>query len=131
MKANLILTGERACYNFVMFNRPERQVPERPEKRNISMRKIPMLGAAVIFVALGGIDANAANPNVLPSSQYSILGYDAAPAATAPKPTMEGRAAYTAVDPYRLGNGYVDYKSVGLSSDPEDCNRGCAASNGP
>ena len=47
----------------------------------------------------------------------------------------EWRAEYKAAQsnvrqPTSQGVGYPDYRSVGLSDNPDDCNRGCALSNG-
>jgi len=98
------------------------------------MRKISILGTAAIFLALGGIEAKADNPYVHSPSRHAIMGHQAAPRAKARRFTTRGpanwRAEYKDVQPDAPWNGYVDYKSVGLSDNPEDCNRGCAVSNG-
>ena len=44
--------------------------------------------------------------------------------------TTDGRAQYMDVQRNAHWNGYVDHKSVGLGDNSEDCNRGCAISNG-
>jgi hypothetical protein len=46
----------------------------------------------------------------------------------APAPLTERRAAAINMVP-APGGGYVDYKSVGLSGNPADCNMGCAVTN--
>jgi len=94
------------------------------------MRNMLVIGTAAAALALGAVSdaANASNPNVPSWSPYAIMD---APSAGAPAPaTPESRAAF--VDPNKANamNGFVDYKSVGLSSDPNDCNNGCAVSNG-
>jgi hypothetical protein len=88
------------------------------------MRKIMMLAMTTSLVALGAIAANAGSPNTLPKSHHAVAGRQV----TLRKPASsmrEGRAAY--VGPW---NAYPDYKSVGLSDNPDDCNDGCALSNG-
>jgi hypothetical protein len=52
------------------------------------MHKILLLGAVAISVLFGAIEANASNPNVLPSSPYAIMRDGA---------QVEGRAAYSEV----------------------------------
>jgi hypothetical protein len=91
-----------------------------------------MLVLATATVALAVVAtnnaANAANPNVPSWSPYAILD---APSARAPAPaTAERRAAFVDPDKANAMDGFVDYRSVGLSSDPNDCNDGCALSNG-
>ncbi len=90
------------------------------------MSNLLMLGTVTAALAVGafGGAANAANPNVPSWSPYTLIQVPAAPA------MGEGRAAL--VGPAWAGpaNGFVDYKSVGLSSNPDDCNNGCAVSNG-
>jgi hypothetical protein len=89
------------------------------------MRKISMLGTLAIFLALGGVEANAA----ISEAPYLKTNHRATYHAMMHAPMREGRAAY--VSPGGLWNGPVDYKSVGLSDNPDDCNNGCALSNGP
>jgi hypothetical protein len=106
------------------------------------MRKILMLATAAIAVNVGGIEANAGNPNVPSWSPYAVMGHDPAPSAIGARRMSEGRAAYTNLSPagspvrsaYTLSNpeGPLNdyYKDVGLSDDINDCNKGCAAGNG-
>ncbi|WP_158814319.1 hypothetical protein [Methylocapsa sp. S129] len=96
------------------------------------MRTMLMLATAAAALAFGAVSdtANAVNSNVPSWSPYAIMGDSAAPRATAPRPMIERRAADENVSPMGAANGYVDYKSVGLSGNPEDCNKGCAVSNG-
>lgn len=106
------------------------------------MRKMLVIATAAVAVTLGGAAANAANPNVPAWSPYAIMGYGAAPAAIKPGPMIWGRAADTNASPgsapvpsrYTLHNpeGPLNdyYKGVGLSDDRNDCNNGCALSNG-
>jgi hypothetical protein len=90
------------------------------------MRNFLVLGTVTATLAISalGAPANAANPNVPSWSPYTMIHVPAW------RPTSEGRAA--SVGPAWAGpaNGPVDYKSVGLSSNPDDCNNGCAVSNG-
>ena len=86
------------------------------------MRTFSMLATAAVFIALAGVEANAGNPNVPSWSPYAIMDVGASSPAAKPRAMVEHRAAY--VNP----NGApVDYKSVGLSGNREDCNSGCAA----
>jgi hypothetical protein len=92
------------------------------------MNKMMVLGTTAIFVALGGVEANAGNPNVPSWSPYAIMGYDATHPTMKFEPMIEGRSSYTNENLEGPLNDY--YKGVGLSDNPEDCNRGCAVSNG-
>ena len=95
------------------------------------MRNLLVLGTAAAALAFGAVNdaANASNPNVPSWSPYAIIGYGAAPRTIALRPMIERRAA-AVISPDSAASGYVDYKSVGLSDNPEDCNNGCAVSNG-
>jgi len=90
------------------------------------MRNVLMLGTvtAVLVVSAFSGAANAANPNVPSWSPYTMIQVPAAP------PMVEGRAAFVGPTWAGPGNGPVDYKSVGLSDNPDDCNKGCAVSTG-
>jgi hypothetical protein len=89
------------------------------------MRKIAMLGVAALALALGGTCANATTADLYRGkAAHRVIHH-----ATA-RPMFEGRAAYAPVSPYGSWSGPVDYKSVGLSDNPDDCNKGCALSNG-
>ena len=100
------------------------------------MRNLVVAGTLGLFFALGASSdmANAGNPNVPSWSPYAIMG--AAPqAAPTHAPVIERRAAAmlnnaaaTLNNPEGALNDY--YKDVGLSDDPDDCNRGCAVHNG-
>jgi hypothetical protein len=93
------------------------------------MRKILVLATAAMLVALGGVTISAAP---LPGPSWRLhakIGRQAGHPAIRREPMTEGRAAYTIVSPGKNLNDY--YRDVGLSNDPEDCNKGCALSNGP
>jgi hypothetical protein len=96
------------------------------KRKEYLMRNLLMLGTVAAALAVGAFSgpANAANPNVPTWSPYTMIHVPAW------RPMSEGRAAL--VGPAWAGapNGPVDYKSVGLSSNPADCNDGCAVSNG-
>jgi hypothetical protein len=96
------------------------------KRKEYLMRHLLILGtvtAALAVSAFGGA-ANAANPNVPSWSPYTLINVPVARAMD------EGRAAIVEPDRSSAANGAVDYKSVGLSSNPADCNNGCAVSNG-
>jgi hypothetical protein len=88
------------------------------------MRTISMLGTAAIFFVVGAIQAEADGLTVPHKWRHAAISRHA-----------DWRAEYKAVQPNAPkpaapGSGYVDYRSVGLSDNPDDCNRGCALSNG-
>jgi hypothetical protein len=87
------------------------------------MRNILILGSAALATLVSIVAAEAANPNVPSWSPYAAMDYGPAPA-----PLTERRAAAINMVP-APGGGYVDYKSVGLSGNPADCNMGCAVTN--
>jgi hypothetical protein len=92
------------------------------------MRNLLVLGIVTAALAVGAASgaANAANPNpnVPTWSPYTMIRVPAW------RPMAEGRAASVAPAWAGPANGPVDYKSVGLSNNPDDCNNGCAVSNG-
>jgi hypothetical protein len=96
------------------------------KRKEYPMRKLLILATVTAALAVGafGGAANAANPNVPSWSPYTMIHVPAS------RPMSEGRAAFVAPNWAGLANGPVDYKSVGLSDNPDDCNNGCALSNG-
>ena len=90
------------------------------------MRKFTTLSAAALALALGGADAKAAAVD----PHHAKMTHHVIHHTRASGPIFEGRAALTPVSPYGSWNGPVDLKSVGLSDNPDDCNNGCALSNG-
>ena len=93
------------------------------------MREALIVGTAAAFISLGGIESHA-DSNVPSRAPYAVAGYGGAPSAMGRRAMIEGRATHTDVVPEDAVNGYVGYRSVGLSGNSEDCNRGCALSNG-
>ena len=100
------------------------------------MRKT-LLTATVTFFAIGAIGgaAQAANPNVPSWSPYAIMDI---PVAGTPAPATQGsamiagQAAYVG-SPNAPGAPGVPrdlQNSDRLSLDPDECNNGCAVSNG-
>jgi hypothetical protein len=87
--------------------------------KDISMHKISFL-AATFVVALCG----AANADALPAHHVKQLHQ------ASPTPAGEVVVAPTNAQAKSQWNGYVDYRNVGLSSNPDDCNKGCAVTTG-
>ncbi len=92
------------------------------------MRKALTLGAVVTVVAFGQLGANAGTRNVPSWSPYATIETDPALPVMNASPMVEGRSAYTIDNPEGPLNDF--YKGVGLSDNPDDCNKGCAVSNG-
>jgi hypothetical protein len=84
-----------------------------------SMRKISFL-AATFLVALSSL----AQADGLPPGHVKRLH------SASPTPAGEVVVAPTNPQAKSQWNGYVDYRSVGLSSNPDDCNKGCAVTTG-
>jgi hypothetical protein len=88
------------------------------------MRMISILGTAAIFLALGGIEAQADNTYVHSSSRHAIVRHRAAPVADARKLKLtrkdraDWRAQYKDIQLNAQWNRSVDHKSVGLSDQP-------------
>ena len=89
------------------------------------MRKLSIL-VATVFVALNAVGAEADALHKLHSRIHhapAMAGY----AATYPYAAPAHQRRAPATPPWAV---YPDYKSVGLSDNPDDCNSGCALSNG-
>jgi hypothetical protein len=82
-----------------------------------TMHKISLLAmAALVFALCGGAYADAA------PLRHAKQFHPASAGSVAPTPTN--------VQSQSQGNGYVDYRNVGLSGNPDDCNKGCAVPTG-
>jgi hypothetical protein len=84
-------------------------------RKDIPMGKISFLAATFLVAICGVAKADALPPRHLEQFRH-----------TSPTPPGEVRASAKS-----QWNGYVDYRDVGLSSNPDDCNKGCAVTNGP
>ncbi len=100
------------------------------------MRKT-LVTATMTFLAIGALGgaAQAANPNVPSWSPYAIMDIPVAatPAPAKPgSPMIAGRAAYVGSpnQPGAPGAPRDLQNSDRLSLDPDECNNGCAVSNG-
>jgi hypothetical protein len=91
--------------------------------KGYAMRKFSYLSAAALVVALcSGASANALQSY---SAQHHVRQVHHASAKSLGEIPVTPASA-----PNSQWNGYVDYRSVGLSGNPDDCNKGCAVTTG-
>jgi hypothetical protein len=88
------------------------------------MRVYLVTGIAVLMLLIEGATAMSLNPNVSISSPYSILYSDKS------TKVSPGIGYYTWAGRDRMWQPPAGNDSDGLSLNPDDCNRGCALSNG-
>jgi hypothetical protein len=91
------------------------------------MRKLFLLTAAATFVAMGAVGAEADSLHKLHARTLrpGMTGYEATY-----HPYLRPAPAWRAPPAVAPQYFYPDYRSVGLSDNPDDCNKGCALSNG-
>jgi hypothetical protein len=88
------------------------------------MKTLLLIGIVPIIAIWDPAVASAPNPDVTNSSPYAIF-YDNPSAKS-----RSNRGHYVWVGRDKIWNEPVDDDSDGLSLNPDDCNRGCALSNG-
>ena len=93
------------------------------------MRKGISLAIVTASVACGALCADAGDVGSLSKHHRALVGQYLGPFRSV-QTKYEGRGAYEVQQPAPAWNVIPDYGSVGLSDNPDDCNKGCAYSNG-